>query len=365
MSVTEVLPLAPLAPAAGPRSRGLLGGRADSLVVTPAVVGHRGASGYRPEHTLEAYRTAIRMGVDDVELDLVLTADGVLLARHENELSLTTDVAEHAALADRRTTRVVDGREVTGWFAEDLTAAEVATLRARERSPRMRPHSAAYDGREGVPTLDDVLAAVAEESARLGRSVGVMIELKHCAHLEARGLSVVEPLLEVLARHGLDHPRSRVTVMSFEVGVLRRLAPLTRLPLLQLVDRLESRPPDLAAAGEPTTYGDLVTAAGLAEVDTYADGLGVHKELVLPRDEDGTTLGASDLVRAAHRRWLTVHVYTVRAENRFLPVEARLGDDPDARGDVAAEARALLDAGVDGLICDQPEDALAVRDARV
>jgi glycerophosphoryl diester phosphodiesterase len=360
VSVTDVLPLVPVT---GRRPAGLLAGRADSLVVTPAVVGHRGASGYRPEHTLEAYRTAVRMGVDDVELDLVTTADGVLLARHENELSLTTDVAEHPELADRRTSRDVDGVEVTGWFAEDLTAAEVATLRARERSPRMRPHSATYDGREGVPTLEQVLVAVAEESARAGRSVGVMLELKHCAHLAARGLDVVGPLLDTLRRHGLDHPRSRVTLMSFEVDVLRRLAPLTRVPLLQLVDRLDRRPPDLAAAGETTTYADLVTAEGLADIDRYADGLGVHKELVLPRHEDGTSAGVSELVRDAHRRWLTVHVYTVRAENRFLPVEARSSDDPDERGYVGAEVRALLRAGVDGLICDQPEDALAARDA--
>lgn len=340
----------------------LAGLREDSLEVTPAVVAHRGASGYRPEHTLEAYRTAVQMGVDDVEMDVVLTADGVLLARHENELSLSTDVAEHPAYAPRRTTRVVDGEEQTGWFAEDFTAEEVRSLRARERTPELRPDSAAWDGRLRVPTLEEALTAVADESARAGRATGVMIELKHCAHLAARGLSVVEPLLELLARRGLDHPRSRVRVMSFEVGVLRELAPRTRLPLVQLVDRLHRRPPDLAAAGEVTTYADLVSPEGLAAVDAYADGLGVHKEVVLPRDEDDVTVGPSDLVRAAHRRWLTVHVYTLRAENRFLPTELRSGPDPSAPGDVRAEARLLLEAGVDGLICDQPEEALAARD---
>jgi len=340
----------------------LAGLREDSLEVTPAVVAHRGASGYRPEHTSEAYRTAVQMGVDDVEMDVVVPADGVLVARHENELSLTTDVADHPAYAARRTTRVVDGTEQTGWFVEDFTLAEVRTLRARERSPRLRPDSAAWDGRLRVPTLDEALAVVAHESARSGRVTGVMIELKHCAHLAARGLSVVEPLLELLARRGLDHPRSRVRVMSFEVGVLRELAPRTRLPLVQLVDRLHHRPPDLAAAGDPTTYADLVSPAGLAAVDAYADGLGVHKEVVLPRDEDDVTVGPSDLVRAAHRHWLTVHVYTLRAENRFLPTELRSGPDPDARGDLRAEARLLLEAGVDGLICDQPEEALAARD---
>jgi glycerophosphoryl diester phosphodiesterase len=332
--------------------------RISSLVLTPAVVAHRGASGHRPEHTLTAYRTAIRMGVDDIELDLVITRDGVLVARHESELSRTTDVADHPGLAHLRTTRTIDGVELTGWFVEDLTLAELKTLTARERMPRMRPANTAWDGTEGVPTFTEVLAMVGAESVRRGRTVGVMVELKHAAHFESIGLPLDRPLLADLARHGLDHPWARVTLMSFETTVLRRLAARTRLPVVQLLDAAHRRPADLAAAGDPTTYGDLVTREGLAWIDDYADGVGPHKGLVLPRDADGAAEEPSPLVRDAHRAWLTVHVWTLRAENRFLPTDLRIGEDPDAPGDLAAEVRMLLDAGVDGLITDHPAPVL-------
>lgn len=335
--------------------------RRQSLVVTPAVVAHRGASGYRPEHTLEAYRTAIRAGVDDVELDLVPTRDGVLVARHDAELSATTDVADHPDLAHLRATKTVRGREVTGWFAEDLTLAEVKRLGARERCPGARPCSARHDGRETVATFTEVLAMVRAESVRRGREVGVMVELKHPARCAALGLPVEERVLADLRRHGLDHPRARVTLMSFETTVLRRLARMTRLPVVQLLDRPDRRPDDLAAAGDPTTYADLATPEGLALVDEYADGIGAHKELVLPRDPEGVTAGPSALVRDAHRQWLTVHVWTLRAENRYLPTELRSPGGPDDHGDLLGEARAFLAAGVDGLICDHPDVALAAR----
>ena len=261
--------------------------RTSSLVLTPAVVAHRGASGHRPEHTLDAYRTAIRMGVDDIELDLVITRDGVLVARHESEISRTTDVADHPELAHLRTTRTIDGTELTGWFVEDLTLAQLKTLAARERMPRLRPDNTAYDGVEGVPTFTEVLAMVGAESVRRGRTVGVMVELKHAAYFDAIGLPLDRPLLADLARHGLDHPWARVTLMSFETTVLRRLAGRTRLPVVQLLDVAHRRPADLAALGDPTTYGDLVTREGLAWIDDYADGIGPHKALVLPRDADG------------------------------------------------------------------------------
>lgn len=339
--------------------------RTSSLVLTPAVVAHRGASGHRPEHTLGAYRTAIRMGVDDIELDLVITRDGVLVARHESEISRTTDIADHTGLAHLRTTRTVDGTEVDGWFVEDLTLAQLKTLTARERMPRMRPANTAYDGVEGVPTFTEVLAMVGAESVRRGRTVGVMVELKHAAHFEALGLPLDRPLLADLARHGLDHPWARVTLMSFETTVLRRLAARTRLPIVQLLDAAHRRPADLVAVGDPTTYGDLVTREGLDRIDDYADGIGPHKALVLPRDADGAVGEPSRLVRDAHRAWLTVHVWTVRAENRFLPTNLRRGSGLDAAGDMAGEVRALLDAGVDGIITDHPEVALrAAREVR-
>jgi len=320
--------------------------RTPSLVVTPAIVGHRGASGHRPEHTLEAYRTAIRMGVDDIEIDLVSTRDGVLVARHESELSGTTDVTEHLEFASRRDTRTIDGHKVTGWFTEDFTLAELKALTARERLPATRPANAAYNGREGIATLTEILAMVHAESMRRGRSVGVMVELKHAAYFDSIGLPLDEPLLAALRRHDLDQPWARVSLMSFETGILRRLAMRTRLPIIQLL-----------AVGE--RHADLRTPEGLARIDEYADGIGPHKSLVLPRDERGAIGEPSSLVRDAHRLWLTVHVWTVRVENRFLPSNLRRGDAPDAPGDMAGEVRALLDVGVDGVITDHPELAVA------
>ena len=322
--------------------------KASSLVLTPAVVAHRGASGHRPEHTLEAYRTAIRMGVDDIELDLVSTRDGVLVARHDLELSTTTDVAERPGLAHRRRTVTVDGVAQRGWFVQDLTLAELKTLAARERMPGTRPASAAYDGAEGVPTLTEVLAMVGAESVRRGRAVGVMLELKHATHHDAAGLPLDLPLLRDLARHGLDHPWARVTLMAFEAPILRRLAARTRLPVVQHLE----------------AYDDVAPEA-LDRIDEYADGIGPHRSLVLPRDTGGAIGAPSALVRDAHRRGLTVHAWTVRGENRFLPSNLRRGDAPDALGDMAAEVRALLAAGVDGVITDHPEAALAVLRERV
>lgn len=331
-----------------------------SLVVTPGVTAHRGASGYRPEHTLDAYRTAIRAGVDDIELDLVCTADGVLIARHENELSLTTDVARHERFAARRTSRVVDGERITGWFAEDFTVAELKLLTARERFADLRPHSAAYDGREGLPTLTEVLAMVDAESVRRGRTVGVMLELKHVEHARTRGLDYEGALLTALRRHDLDHPRSRVTLMSFETAVLHRLAAATKVQIVQLLDRYDRQPPDAIVRKEATAYADLASPAGLDAMERYADGIGVAKSLVLPPLADGSLGSPTRLVREAHRRWLNVQVWTLRAENRFLPTDLRSGADPAAFGDLAAEAHAFLDAGVDGITTDHPEIVLDV-----
>jgi len=318
-----------------------------SLEVTPAVVAHRGASGQRPEHTIEAYRLGIAQGADDIELDLVPTRDGVLVARHESEISGTTDVAAHAKFADRRTTKVIDGEELTGWFVEDFTIAELKTLAARERLPDVRPANTEYDGRFGIPTFNEVLAMVHAESVRQGRAIGVMAELKHASYFDSIGLPLDVPLLADLRRHGVDHPRSRVTVMAFETAILKRLAGRTKVPVIQLLEEAHKSPvdqPDL-------TYGDLATREGLALIDDYADGIGAHKGLVLPREEDGSIGTPSSLVREAHRRWLTVHVWTLRAEPPFLPTGL----------DLLAEARAFLDAGVDGLITDNPDVVLAAR----
>jgi glycerophosphoryl diester phosphodiesterase len=208
--------------------------------------------------------------------------------------------------------------------------------------PGTRPDNTAYDGAEGIPTLTEVLAMVGAESTRRGRQVGVLLELKHATHHDAIGLPLDVPLLRELSRHGLDHPWARVALLSFETTILRRLAARTRLSIVQLIE-----------------VGDEVTAERLDEIDEYADGIGPHASLVLPRDRDGAIDAPSSLVRDAHRRGLTVHVWTVRGENRFLPTNLRHGESPDALGDMGAEVRALLAAGVDGVITDHPEAALA------
>ena len=333
-----------------------------SQVDTPIVIGHRGASGYRPEHTLAGYRLAIRMGADYIEPDLVSTKDGVLVARHENDITGTTDVADHAEFADRRTTKTIDGRQVTGWFTEDFTLAELRTLRAKERLPLVRPDNTRYDGRFQVPTFDEVLDLAQEEGRRRGTPVGVYPETKHPTYFDSIGLSLEEPLAQALRSHGLDRPSSHVFVQSFETGNLRELNDLVRVPLVQLVDS-SGAPYDLASSGDDRSYADLVTPAGLREVASYADAVGAHKDLVLPRDATGATGAPSDLVRDAHAEGLLVHVWTMRDENQFMATNFRRGADPNAKGDARAEIWAFLDAGVDGVFGDYPDTAVDARDS--
>lgn len=324
----------------------------------PLVIAHRGASGYRPEHTLAAYRLAIEMGADYIEPDLVSTRDGVLVARHENELGHTTDVAGHRQLADRRTTKVVDGVRVTGWFTEDLTLAELKTLRATERRPRLRADNTRYDGRFEVPTLDEILTLAEVQGARRGVTIGVAPEIKHPTYFVGVGLSMQQPLVEVLRRHHLDRPNAPVLVQCAEVAPLRELAGLTRVPLMQLVDRA-GQPYDSISTGTRCSYADLVTPAGLEQLATYAIAIGVHKELVLPpgrlRSEP------AGLVDSAHLAGLLVHVWTLRDENRFLPRDLRSGQGPRAKGDAFGEYERFFDAGVDGVFTDFPDTAVQTR----
>ena len=326
-----------------------------SQAAEPLVIGHRGASGYRPEHTLASYRLAIRMGADYIEPDLVPTRDGHLVARHENEISGTTDVADRPELADRRATKEIDGHAVTGWFTEDLTLAELKTLRTKERLPQLRPDNTRYDGLLEVPTLDEILELVRWETRRTGRQVGVYPETKHPTYFASIGLPLEEPLVAALRRHGLDRRDAPVLIQSFETGNLRELAGMTRVPLVQLLD-VAGAPYDLAAAGDPRTYDALATPAGLAGVAEYASAVGAHKDRVLPRDPRSGDIGRrSSLVADAHAAGLLVHVWTLRDENQFLAAGFRSGIDPRARGDAHAEARAFLDAGVDGIFTDHPD----------
>jgi glycerophosphoryl diester phosphodiesterase len=297
---------------------------------TPIVIAHRGASGHRPEHTIEAYTLAIEMGADVIEPDLVSTKDGVLIARHENEIGSTTDAA--VKFPDRQTTKTIDGTSVTGWFTEDFTLAEIKTLRARERL-ELRSH--AYDGRFAIPTFDEVLALAAAKSAELGRPIGVYPETKHPTYFRGIGLPIEDRLLAALRTRGLTEKTSPVFVQSFEASSLRYLRPRTSVRLVQLTDR----------AAE-------VTPEKLEEIATYADGIGVEKKLIIPVDENGTAQAPTSLVRDAHAAKLFVHVWTLRREAQFLPASYH--------GDLAAEVRQFVDAGVDGLFTDFPDVAAGV-----
>ncbi|MFC0716004.1 esterase-like activity of phytase family protein [Cellulomonas biazotea] len=318
------------------------------------VVGHRGASGYRPEHTLAAYETAILQCADYIEPDLVSTKDGVLVARHENEIGGTTDVATKPEFADRRTTKTVDGTSITGWFTEDFTLAELRTLRAKERIPGTRPANTAFDGKYGVPTFDEVLDLARHSRTCAGEPVGVYPETKHPSYFDDLGLSLEEPLLATLAANGLDRRDAPVVIQSFETANLRELATRTRLPLAQLVNCTGS-PWDLVEAGDPRTYADLVTRDGLRWVARYADGIGACKDVLIPRDGTGALQSPSPVIRDAHRAGLTVHGWTFRRENQFLPTQFRVGTDPNAPGDLTGEIRTFLRAGMDGFFTDNPD----------
>jgi glycerophosphoryl diester phosphodiesterase len=325
----------------------------------PLVIGHRGASGYRPEHTLAAYQLAIAMGADYIEPDLVSTRDGVLVARHEPEISTTTDVADHLEFADRRATKVLDGVQMTGWWTEDFTLAELRTLRAKERIPDLRPDNTAFDGLYRVPTLQEVI----DLAKRAG--VGIYPETKHPTYFDNLGLSLEEPLLATLRANGYRGPKAKVFIQSFETGNLKELRRTTRLPLVQLLSDVGA-PYDLAAAGDPRTYDDLSTPEGLAEIATYADGIGPSKNQIVPRDAGGNLLEPTSLVDDAHEAGLLVHPYTFRNENNFLPADFRQGDPASehflrATGDAPAEYRLFFRLGVDGLFSDNPDTAVASR----
>jgi len=328
------------------------------------VIGHRGASGYAPEHTLASYELAIEQGADYIEPDLVMTRDGVLIARHENEIGGTTDVAQHSEFAGRKTAKVIDGVTVEGWFTEDFTLAELKTLRARERIPGLRPANTRLDDQLEVPTFDEVLALAQRASAERtdGRRIGVYPETKHPSYFDTLGHSMDESLLAALRRFGYTRRGSPVYIQSFEVGNLKRIRKLTRLPLVQLLEA-EGAPFDLRSGGESRSYADLLTPAGLAEVATYANAIGPNKNLVIPRNADQSLGTPTKLVANAHAAQLAVHPWTFRIENQFLPANFRSSENVSAPGRLDEEIRAFLAAGIDGFFTDNPDVGVLARDA--
>jgi glycerophosphoryl diester phosphodiesterase len=323
------------------------------------VVGHRGASGYRPEHTLASYELAARQGADHIEPDLVITRDGILVARHEPEISSTTDVATHPEFAARRTTKDLDEVATSGWFAEDFTLAELKTLRTKERIPRLRPQNASYDGQFDVPTFQEVLDLRARLSRELGRAIGVYPETKHPTYFRRQGLALEGRLEATLRRNGLDRASDPVLVQSFEVASLQRLAGRLGVRLVQLLGAKRKRPYDFVVSGDARTYGELATPAGLRGIAAYAAGVGPPKDYIVPRDRAGGSLAPTSFVADAHAAGLVVHPYTFRAENVFLPLELRSSADPVEHGDLAAEVRQFFALGVDGLFTDNPDKAIA------
>jgi glycerophosphoryl diester phosphodiesterase len=333
--------------------------RAGRAVANPLVIGHRGASGYRPEHTLASYELAARMGADFIEPDLVATKDGVLVARHENEISGTTDVAAHPEFAGRQATKTIDGVTLTGWFTEDFTLAELKTLRAKERIPATRQENTAFDGRFEIPTLQEVIDLKTELSKELKREIGIYPETKHPTYFRSIGNPLEEPLVRTLRRNGLDRKDAKVFVQSFEVGNLKSLDQELKVPLVQLLGARTGRPADVPVGGP--TYGAMATPAGLAAVAAYADGIGPSKDYIVPRDATGRSLAPTTFVDDAHAAGLLVHPYTFRAESQFLPLELRRGTDPAAWGDAIAEVQQFLALGIDGLFIDQPDIGVEAR----
>jgi glycerophosphoryl diester phosphodiesterase len=296
------------------------------------VIAHRGASGERPEHTLESYQRGIDQGADYIEPDLVMTRDGVLVARHENEIGGTTDVAQHPEFAQRRRSQVIDGETMTGWFTEDFTLAEVKTLRARERLPELRPANRAFDGRFTVPTFQEIMQLAQDANRRPGKpKIGVYPETKHPAHFAKIGLAQEAAVLRTLKDFGYSDPGSPVFIQSFDPDNLRQLRGMTRLPLVQLLE---------------TELGDP------AQIAEYADAIGIAK-----------TLASGAAVEQAHAHRLAVHVWTFRAENQFLPPDLRSSEAPAAHGDLEAEIARYLALEIDGFFTDFPAIGVHARDA--
>lgn len=318
------------------------------------VIAHRGASGERPEHTLGSYTLAIEQGADFIEPDLVLTKDGILVARHENEISETTDVAARPEFASRKTSKTIDGQTMTGWFTEDFTLAELKTLRAKERLPQLRKANMAFDGQFEIPTFEEILELAKAQSAKTGRTIGIYPETKHPSYFASIGLPHEAPLLALLERYGHVDKSAPVFIQSFEVENLKALRAKTKVRLIQLMDEKGSPPdrPDL-------TYPDMATADGLKAVAAYADGVGPNKALVIPRTLLGNLGEPTTLVKDAHKVGLAVHPWTFRRENYFLPLSAKSGVDPRAVGDVVTEIRAYLATGIDGFFSDNVAEAVA------
>ena len=363
--VAAALALTALASCGGSSSATLLVPAPD-IAPLPAklVIGHRGASALRPEHTLEAYTKAIDDGANVIEPDLVSTKDGVLVARHENEISGTTNVADKPEFAARKATRLIDNVSTTGWFTEDFTLAELQTLRAKERIPLNRPANTAFDGQFLVPTFQAVMDLAKAKTLETGRTIAIYPETKHPSYFKSINLPLEKRLVDALDANGYQGRSAPVFIQSFEVANLKEMRQLTDVRIVQLLFS-SGRPEDFRLSGDSRTYADIRSAAGLREVASYANGIGPEKSMVIPRNAQNNLGTPTTLVADAHAAGLIVHPYTFRPENPFLPVDLRRGNTaaPAERGDMAAEIAAFLRAGIDGFFTDDPAIGRAALDA--
>lgn len=331
----------------------------------PILIAHRGASGYRPEHTLAAYELAIEQGANFIEPDLVPTKDGVLVARHENEISGTTDVAAHPEFAARRATKVIDGVSLTGWFTEDFIWAELATLRARERIPTIRQSSSSFDGQSPIMRLAELLELLDGARDDTGRAIGLVAEIKHASYFESIGLPLDELVAEELVRGGWNSGDGRLTVESFEKTVLDRLRDHgIRSKNVFLLEAAGS-PPDLVArfGADADSYASFLSRDGLRMLRRDVEGISVDKAMVRPRPDAESSRVSSVLVDDAHSAGLEIYCWTLRPENRFLSPEFRRGTDASAFGDWQSEFALILATGIDGVFADQADLAVAARDS--
>ncbi|MET8183301.1 glycerophosphodiester phosphodiesterase [Streptomyces sp. NPDC005336] len=336
-------------------------GRGHELPV-PTVIGHRGASGYRPEHTLGSYQLALDMGADIIEQDLVPTKDGHLVCRHENDITATTDVSAHPEFADRKTTKTVDGTKLTGWFTEDFTLAELKTLRAKERIPGTRQRNTLYDGRYEVPTFEEVLQWAEREGRKRGRRVWLYVETKHPTYFRKLGLGLEEPVAKILRKYGRHKKDSALFLQSFEPSSIQRLRKLVATPAVVLLSTLNSRPYDFVEANDPRTVADLVKPEGLKWIASFAQGIGPDLSVIIPRTPDGKLGTPTTVVKDAHAAGLVLHPYTMRNENTFLPADFRRGTDPNAYGDAFGAFKAYFATGIDGIFSDNADTALLARE---
>ena len=326
------------------------------------VVGHRGASALRPEHTLAAYQKAIEDGADFIEPDLVSTKDGFLVARHENEISGTTNVSTLSQFADRKKTKIIDGTTLTGWFTEDFTLNELNQLKARERIPQIRPNNIQYNDQFDIPTLEQIIALAEQHYKKTGKIIGLYIETKHPTYFQKQNLALEDPLLTVLAKSSYTRDIAPIYLQSFEVSNLKYIKnqlalhkSLKNVKIIQLYDDKTISPADYVAQGIKTTYGDMATAQGLQEVAQYANGVGPWKPYLF----NDTYTAPSSFIADAHAVNLKVHPYTFRPENNFLTTDLKCSTaeiDAAKRCEAGAnkEYEMYFKAGVDGIFTDDP-----------